>query len=90
MPSTPAPDPPLYYWAITGRMHGDDEDTGLALCTPFADQREAERHFIRFIRHINGYSEDQLDMDNDVDGNDKHNVYINSVFFSSTPICQRL
>jgi hypothetical protein len=29
-------------------------------------------------------------MDNDVDGIDKHNVYINSVFFSSTPICQRL
>jgi hypothetical protein len=84
--TTPAPDPQLYYWAITGRMHGDEEDTGLALRTPFADQHEAELCFIRQIRELNDYPEDQLEMDNDIDGDYQHNVYITIVFYSLTPI----
>jgi hypothetical protein len=82
----PSIDTPLYYWAITGRRHGDDEDTGIALRTPFTSQSEAEDCFIREIRHVNGYAEDQLSMDNDIDGYEGDNVYINSVFYSLTPI----
>lgn len=84
--NAPTDQPVALYWAVTGRLHGDDEDTGIAFRTPFASKKEALLSFVREIRAINGYAEDQLELPNDIGGDQNGNVYINAVFSSRLPI----
>lgn len=70
---------PLKWYAVTGRLHGDDEDT----CWVYqcSDVVAARGEFIKNMRGFN----DILPEDVDRLGEDA-NVYINSVVVSATPI----
>lgn len=88
--------PVSLYWAVTGRCHGDDEDTGLAFSSPMASQQEAIDAFRWQLRDGRTWHQVLLDRGyepNEItgklaeepdDGEDA--IYINSVFSSKLPI----
>lgn len=69
----------MTYFAVTGRLHGDDEDW----CSLIqADTVEAARQtFIDETRFINGITSEDV-----ASGDEYTNVYITTVLRSSSPI----
>jgi hypothetical protein len=78
--------PVARYWAVTGRMHGDDEDTGIAFEKPCVSLEDAHERFALKMRIMSGYTGKALDREIVGDDEQPTNVYINSTFSSLAPI----
>jgi hypothetical protein len=93
---TPTDQPIARYWAVTGRCHGSDEDTGLAYTEPMTSWGEAVEAFRVDLREGRTWYEVLLDRgyepeeitdklaEEPDDGEDA--IYISAVFSSLTPI----
>lgn len=69
----------MTYYAITGRVHGDDEDVARVLQADSLEQ--AEQAFVELLREDYGISESDA-----ATGEEWTNVYVNTVFSSNTEI----
>lgn len=69
----------MSHYAVTGRMHGDWEDTcSLYECDHASDARQ---DFIDDMRALEGITPEQVE-----EGGEEMNVYITTVLRSETPI----
>jgi hypothetical protein len=66
----------MTYYAITGRVHGDDED--VCVLVEAASRNEAVQQFLDIMREQAGITFDPAD--------EYTNVYVNSIVSSATPI----
>jgi len=78
--STPTPKPACY-WAITGRICGDDEDIPFA-CGPCTED-EAIREFRIFMRHEESLPTLDGEPDPERDDPEGKSVFVTSIFRST-------